>query len=862
MKVYPPFVNLPAKIGLILLCLVICSCNALKRVEEDEQLLTEYSIHADGEKITDPLVNSLVLQKPNSRLLGIPLRLHLYNLAKKDADSSYQAWLNRKDGRRERLESLLSKKQVKRLGESFFVSGYSDWLKRVGEAPAVIDTARINRSVQRLSSYYTNRGYFNNSGSYQLDSTGRQRAAVRYQLDLGEPYLVDSLSRRIASPAIDSIYALNRDASLVREGDVFDLGNFTQERERLTTLFRNSGVWNFQESSITYDILRDTLSRDDQQMHVELNIDNLRRRGDSAVTDEAYRVRRMGNIHIYPDHRFQDGTQKADTVRYDNYIIHFDGRLRYKPKVLADAIFLDQDSVYRDIDRLRTYRQISNLNTFRYPNIELIEAPGDRLDANVYLSARPRNSLAVDFDVTHSNIQRLGFGLGASLITRNVFGGAETLSLSARGTFGLLSDDTQGEDFFSEIGGDINLIFPRIWFPLVDGGNIIPYYMLPKTRMTVGTSFQKNIGLDKQTLNAVLGYSWSSTDFKKHLIELLNIQFVRNVNPDRFFNVYQSSYGRLNDVASDPEYLNNPDLAGFYEPGDTPEDPPNLTIPEGTTGFTDAIINQGLAPTDSQDYADVFRVEERRQRLTENNLIFTSNYTYTKNSKTGINDNSFYQIRWKLEGAGNLLAVFTNIVPFNENDSGKKLVFGVPFSQYLKGEFDFIRHWELNATDVLAFRTFIGLAVPYGNSDDIPFVRSYFGGGSNDNRAWFPYSLGPGSTSNLNDFNDANFKLAMNLEYRFPLVGDLKAALFSDVGNIWNVWDSEDDPAATFNGFSSLEELALGTGFGLRYDFTYFVFRADLGFKTYNPAEPVGKRWFRDYNFANSVLQIGINYPF
>ncbi|WP_370588485.1 BamA/TamA family outer membrane protein [Robiginitalea sp. SC105] len=842
------------------MCLSICSCNTLKRVEEDEKLLTEVSIYADGEKITDPLVNSLVLQKPNSRVLGIPLRLHLYNLAKKDPDSSYQAWLDRREGREARLESLLSQKQVRRLGQSFFVSGYSDWLKRVGEAPVVIDTARINRSVERLSSYYNNRGYFNNTGSYILDSTGRRRVRTRYLLDLGEPYIVDSLSRKITSPAIDSIYHLNRKSSLVREGDVFDLGNFTRERERLTALFRNSGIWNFQESSITYDILRDTANVDDQLMNVELNIENLRRRGDSAVTDQEYRVKRLGDIHLYPDHNFQDGTATSDTVVYQNYIIHFNDRLRYKPRVLTDAVFLQKDSVYRDIDRLRTYRQISNLNTFRYPNIELLEAGGDILDANIYLAARPKNSLALDFDITHSNIQQIGFGLGASLITRNVFGGAETLSLSGRGTFGLLSDDTQGEDFFSEIGGDINLVFPRIRFPFLGNRQIIPNYMLPRTRISAGTSFQKNIGLDKQTLNTVLGYSWSSTDFKKHLFELMNIQFVRNVNPDRFYDQYRSSYARLDDIADD--YQDNASLSDFYEASGDPDDPLRLSIPEGTAGFTDAIINQGLAPTDSEDYADVFRIEERRQRLTENNLIFTSNYTYTKNSKTDIADNSFYQIRWKIEGAGNLLAASTNLIKFNENDSGQKLVFGVPFSQYVKTELDYIRHWELNATDVLAFRSFIGIAIPYGNSNDIPFVRSYFGGGSNDNRAWFPYSLGPGSTSNLNDFNEANFKLALNLEYRFPVVGDLKGALFSDIGNIWNVWDSEDDPAATFNGWSSLEELALGTGFGLRYDFTYFVFRADLGFKTYNPAEPTGKRWFRDYNFANSVLQIGINYPF
>jgi len=93
-------------------------------------------------------------------------------------------------------------------------------------------------------------------------------------------------------------------------------------------------------------------------------------------------------------------------------------------------------------------------------------------------------------------------------------------------------------------------------------------------------------------------------------------------------------------------------------------------------------------------------------------------------------------------------------------------------------------------------------------------------------------------------------------------VGDVKGAFFADAGNIWNVFDNVEDPNATFNGFESLEDLALGTGFGLRYDFTYFVIRLDTGFKTYNPALEKSKRWFSDFNLNDAVFNIGINYPF
>ena len=852
-----------AKIGIFLLIAVLSSCNALKRVEEDELLLTKNSIITDGEKVVDEDIKSLIVQEPNTRVLGYPLRLNLYNLAKKDPDSLFQDWLHRKPKREERLASFLSQKQVEALGESFMVKGYSEWLKKIGEAPVIIDTSRTRKTLQRLSAFYGSKGYFNNSTTYEIVEEKRgQRAAIDYQITLGKPYIIDSLSKNIASPAIDSIYTLNKKASFIKENKQFDLADFNNERQRLTELFRNTGVYNFQESSITYDILRDTTKAgDDQNMKVELNIENLRKRGDSAVTTSEYKVFSFEKINVYADYNFGDEDSELQSQEFENYTIYFKDRLRYKPKALTDAIFLEKDSVYRDLDRLRTYRQITNLNTFKYPNIQIIEdSTQTKLISNIYLTARPKYSLGLNLDVTHSNIQRLGIGFSSSLITRNVFGGAETLSLSARGTFGLLSDTSLPEDFFSEIGADINLTFPRLWFPLLNTKKIVPYYMLPQTRISAGTSFQKNIGLDKQTLNTILGYNWVPDSFRKNSIELLNILYVRNVNPNRFFNVYGSSYKQLDDIASADIYENDPALSGFYEATDDPNDP-KLIIPDGTTGFTQAILD-GIVTSSSDDFIDISRIEERRARLTENNLIFSSNYTYTKNNKIGINDNSFYQFRLKVESAGNLLSALSYIFPFNENDSNNLLVFGVPYSQYIKTEFDYIKHWDLNRSNVLAFHSFIGVAVPYGNSESVPFVRSYFAGGSNDNRAWFPYSLGPGSSSDINDFNEANLKLAFNLEYRFPIVGNIKGALFADAGNIWNVWDNVDDPAKTFSGFNSLGDIALGTGFGLRYDFTYFVFRVDAGFKTYNPAEVSSKRWFRDYNFGNAVLQIGINYPF
>ena len=204
----------------------------------------------------------------------------------------------------------------------------------------------------------------------------------------------------------------------------------------------------------------------------------------------------------------------------------------------------------------------------------------------------------------------------------------------------------------------------------------------------------------------------------------------------------------------------------------------------------------------------------------------------------------------------------SNLLGLKKNTDNRFEIFNVAYSQYAKTEFDYIKHWDLGKNNVFALRTFFGIAIPYGNSSNIPFSRSFFAGGANDNRAWTAYDLGPGSSDSNDEFNEANMKLALNFEYRFKMFGDLNGALFTDIGNIWNVFDDVEDPKANFDGFSSLQDIAVGTGFGLRYDFSFLVLRFDIGFKTYDPSMPEGNRWFKDYNFSNAVFNIGINYPF
>lgn len=852
--------NNTTKIALIILSAwAFYSCSLTKRVPEGKHLLDKNEIIVNGEKDKDDAVKAQLYQQPNTSIFGYHLRLHLFNLAKPNADSSYLAWLDRKPGRHEFMRGIFSEKQVLRLGNSFAVSGISNFLKKTGEPPVLTDPARIKRSRTRLTAYYYKQGFFRTKVTSQIDTVADKQTEVNYIVETGKPYIVDSVDTYIETPALDSLYSLTKAESLLKTGKQYNEGDFAGERERITTYFRNRGAYTFQQNNISYVV--DTVSTG-YKANVDLMIDNESVRQGDSTFQRPFRIYKISQVNIYTNNPNSDD-QAIDSTSYNGFNIYSTGKLNYRPKALTDAVFITPGSTFADFRRVLTSRYLSNLRVFNYPQIQYVEdkndATGSSLITNIFLNPRKKFLFNISADFTHSNIQDFGIQGSLGLSIRNVFKGAEILELSTRGNIGSSRDlAIQDKSFFniSEYGADIKLTFPKIFFPL-NTEKVIPKEMIPTTVMSFGVSRQRNIGLDKENFTGILNYNWTPRRNVSARFDLFNIQYIRNVNSVNYFDVYKSSYDRLNDIAA--VYRDQANPVYFDEEG-------NLTRRDvGTAGFINDVQGNAIDVSPA-DRRIINSIEERRQRLTENNLIFASNFTYTTSNRSlraNTIDNNFYIFKTKLESAGNTLSLLSKLAGEQPiSDSGNKTIFDVEYAQYIKGELDFIKHWDLRRGKVLAMRAFFGLAVPYGNSDNIPFTRSYFGGGSNDNRAWQSYSLGPGRSGGRNDFNEANLKLAYSAELRFNMFGKLNGAIFTDIGNIWNVFDNVEDPDFTFNGLKSFRDLAVGTGYGFRYDFNFFVVRLDIGFKTYNPGRAENDRWFQEYNFANAVLNVGINYPF
>ena len=839
---------------LFLIALIIYACNTTKRVGDGNYLLAKAEVHIDNKKDTNEEVYNIMVQKPNTPffIFSTPLKLHMYNLAKVNADSSYQAWLLKKPNRYDRLSKLLSEKQVARLGESFLVSGFSAFLKKNGEAPVILDSAKVIRSAARYKSYYFNKGYFNTTVDYKIDSIGNKKAAVHYIINKKDPFYIDSIGYTPSSKEIDSLYQISKFNSAIIKGKQYNSQDLAAERNRISTFFRNNGAYKFQENYVRFDV-DTTVAK--QKANVNVIIDEYSRKSGDSIVKEPFKLYKISQVNIFTDNAGQK-EYTADSVSYNNFNLYSSAKLNYRPKAITDAVFITKGSTYSDIRRSITNQAIANLRVFNYPRIEYVEDPSDKsgtsLISNVYLVPVKKYTLFTSADVIHSNIQDFGILGSAGLKISNLFKGAEILEIAGKANIGSSKELANPNDVFfnlTEFGADVKLTFPRIFFPLKTD-NLIPKIMFPTTQITLGASRQKNIGLDKESFNAILNYSWRPKRYNSFKFDLINIQYINNLNPNNYFIVYKSTYNRLNEIAKQNSNVVNPSYFGSDG---------NLNASSGTLNFIDDVVNRNVTLTDQENTA-VRSIGERRNRLTENNLIFSANITYQKSSKQNLQDLAFSSFRTKLESAGAVLSLLDNNK--ENNQYGNSTFFNVAYSQYIKGEVEYIKHWKLSNTKYISTRVFGGLAVPYGNSNSIPFIRSYYSGGTNDNRSWQAYSLGPGSSGGINDFNEANMKLAFSLEYRFNVAGKLNGALFTDMGNIWNVFDNVEDPKSKFSGIKSLKDTAIGTGIGARYDFNFFIFRLDLGFKAHNPAYVANQRWFRDYNFARSVVNIGINYPF
>lgn len=733
---------------IILLVIISSSCRSVRKVEGGQQALWENELRIDGKKSKNRSALAVIRQDPAPR-------------------------------------------------------------KIFGYKPEILDTLLSIRSAQQLQQFAINEGYFNATASYEVLRLGKKKAKVVYHIDAGNRYFISGLEYRFESAQLEAVERASRGNRRVEVGQPFRLVNLEEERDRITSLFRNQGYFGFPKDLIR--IAADTIGRRNS-VFLSVFVNNPRERmGDSMVVREPV-VNRIAKIIINPDLRVRGGDN--DTLFENGYHIIYGSKdsVWIAPRVLTDVLEFTVGQRYREQRIKNTYQHINRLRMFSSTEINFSPMPGDTtgrlMVANVSMIPLPRRSFTFQIEALNTAAQ-LGTNANITWVNRNVFGGGENLNVRLRGgiesqAIGELATDQFFNTF--ELSLEASLIFPRFLLPFSTRG-ILPKRMQPRSRISVSAGRQSRVEFDRILYRASLGYLWQEDLNKNHSVDLIDL------------NVVQIS--QLQDA-----FLQNLNfLFGFR----------NTFI--SSTRYTYTFNNQ---LTSRKPVRYFFR----------GMVEVAGNVLSGIDAALGFPEDSL--------GAGNLLGIgyaqyFKLEADFRQlwNISPKQAFLWRAFGGYT-------RAYGNSVDPVFGFQP--------------PFEMRYFAGGSNDIRAYLPYRLGPGNNPRASAFfNTAPIKLLSSVEYRFPIQNSIRGALFLDAGNIFyenlripgggRVADNEPDFVLRWENFFSA--MALGGGIGLRYDFGFFVVRLDAAYPLYDPMQVANERWLsNDFRFSRIVWNVALGYPF
>lgn len=685
------------------------------------------------------------------------------------------------------------------------------FLRRIGDAPIIYSEEEAKRSEDEITKAVRNMGYMAATVKRSV-KTKKKKVKLFYDVTVGDPYIVETLKYDIYDPKIATILKNDSAKSLLKEGMIFDVNVLDVERQRITDELLRNGYYKFNKDYLGYtaDTVQNTYKVD-----LTLHLRAFRNEAnDSAKTHKQYWLDKVNFITDYDvlQSSVLNSSSINDSLHYNDYPIYYKDKLYLRPKVLTDNLRFSPGDLFNEQNVQQTYSNFGRLSALKYTNIRFLEkAVGDtaKLDCYVMLTKSKHKSVAFELEGTNS-AGDLGAAASVSFQNRNLFRGSETFMVKFRGAYEVISGLQAGysNNNYTEFGVETSINFPNFMFPFLS------YDFKRKIRATTEFGLQYNYQMRPEFLrtmaNASWSYKWTQRQKIQHRIDLINIGF--------------------------------------------------LYLPRISDRFKEDFINKGQNDIFQYNYQD--------------RLIINMGYSYHYNSVGGaiINNtiaSNSYSIRFNVESAGNIMYLLSKATSIRKNANGEYSILGIPYAQYVKGEFDFSKNIRIDHRNSFAFHVGFGVAVPYGNAKTIPFEKQYFAGGANSVRGWTVRDLGPGSfkksaNSNLLD-QSGDIKFDASIEYRSKLFWKFQGAVFVDAGNIWTIRDYENQPGGVFKFDKFYQQIAVAYGLGLRLDLDFFILRFDGGMKAVNPAYDNKKEHFpllyprfgRDFAF-----HFAVGYPF
>ncbi len=702
---------------------------------------------------------------------------------------------------------------------------FSEWLnKKIGEKPVYFYSEDVARNARNMESYLSDIGFFHSKVKYDIRYDKKKKLAdVVYKIFPARPYRYDTVKLVLEDTTLKPYLKNQVAASLIKKGDIYNAYTMDDERDRITQILRNQGYYYFNRNYIQF--LVDTNFR---QHAASVRIDVLPRKETNVnmpgktvlLPHKRYFIDTVSVIPDYDPLNTHGYVRMVhiikfpkDTTRY-RYIYYCRQPKRFSLNTFDNAIYLKPGHPYSDAEVKKTYNYLFNYKILSSSIIsfEPVKPAGNDSSKTGYLNARIQmqtgklNNISIETVGTNSSGD-LGVNGVLSFTNKNIFRRAEVFSLRFLGGFEaqhlgkLPSDSTIKARSKNGLFNTFEAgVDASVTFPMA----LFPFRKyrvggMAQTRMGIGYNYKIRPYYSQNISNVEFSYSWRQGKYIKYVLTPVNLNFVK-INPTSEFS----------------------------------------KILEKET-------NQQL----KEQYSD--------------HLIAGLHYSFIFSNQQLHRAGNFNYLRFDMETSGNMFRAVNDLFGGKMDTLGNYTIFGVPYSQYFRFNLDYRHYFQFNNQGkALVFRGLIGMAIPYSNSSVVPFEKGFFAGGANGMRAWRFRTLGPGAFSGSGDYERVgDMQLEANMEYRFPIIGFLKGAFFVDAGNIWNLKKVSTFPGGQFAWNTFARQIAIDSGFGIRLDFSFFIFRLDFAVPLQDPSYPLGKRWrFDKLQWHNVVANFGIGYPF
>ena len=777
-----------------ILAMSIASCSPTKNLAEDEVYLQKNQVKIQASIIEADQLYPYIKQRDNKRSLWVfKVKMQQY-LMFNDSVLEVKNEKKRQKIHRKNQRKLAAGKDTLDFKPVLFFR-----IKESGEPPVIFDSTLVESTVYQFEKALFNQGYFNNTvfaeTHYNSDST---KVKVVYQANEGEQYHINKVSLVIADTSLRESVKIANQASNLHKGNPYSTDVIDAERVRFSKVMRNQGFFFFSKEYLTFEI-DSTIG--DYLVNIKFMINNPKSQAtlNDSTAYSKHKKYKIGTVTLNSSFNPKFTSNPTDSIHFDNLIFTNISRFQYNPHTFTNKLFYSTGDYYSERTEARTYTRLSGMNNFKYINIgfSLPNPDTNILNCSILMTPFPTQSVGVEIEGTNTS-GNLGVSGYLSYTHRNVFKHAEHLKIRLKG--GVEAQQVSSPDdktaidgisFFNtyEYGIETSLIFQELLLPQRLRVNLLKNFNRPKSSINYILNFQKRPDFTRFLSNASLGYQFTSekVNINEIFIYPLDVSFIR-IEKDSAFTE------RL-------DALNNPLLDATYD-------------------------NQFIMG---------IRVLE--------------NWTNKKSRK----QNNYTLNLLTYESAGNLLHLSNTIInaekTTNDNKESYYTVGEVRYAQFIKLQDDIHYNTRINRNSSMAYRFLAGVGIPYGNSNALPYDRSFYGGGANDNRGWRARSLGPGSmVDSLKAGVDqvADIKLQVSAEYRFNIFKSLDGALFADAGNIWLFRADSARPDADFQINRFYNEIGLSVGAGVRFNFGFLLVRFDWGVKIHDPGLQPGDRFIFD----------------